>query len=106
MAQWALLAVLGYWLLSLAAGLLAGVVRRTLFLLKVAFAIAAFGLIVSDGGASAETTAMRLAGLVCACVLLGIGPSPFRGDTNAHLEQQVKVLERRLREVEKKSKQE
>ncbi|MCI4376146.1 hypothetical protein PGIGA_G00184970 [Pangasianodon gigas] len=105
-AQWALLAVLGYWLLSLAVSLLAGVVRRTLFMLKVAFAIATFGLIVSDSGASAETTAMRLAGLVFACVLLGIGPSFFRGDTNAHLEQKVNVLERRLREMERKRKEE
>lgn len=105
-AQWALLAVLGYWLLSLAVCLLAGVVRRTLFLLKLTVAIAIFGLIMSDRGASAETTAMRLAGLVLACVLLGIGPSSFRGDSSAHLEQKVKVLERRLREVEKKSKEE
>lgn len=106
MAQWALLAVLGYWLLSLAVCLLAGVVRRTLFLLKVAFAIVTFGLIVSDGGASAETTAMRLAGLVFACVLLGIGPSSFRGDTNAHLEQKVRALGRQLREIERKRKEE
>lgn len=105
-AQWALLAVIVYWLLSLAVYLLAGVVRRTLFLLKVTFAIAVFGLILSDGGASAETTAMRLAGLMLACVLLGLGPSFFRGDSNAHLEQKVKVLERRLREMERKSKEE
>ncbi|XP_017318630.1 transmembrane protein 109 [Ictalurus punctatus] len=105
-AYWALLAVLGYWLLSLAVCLLTGVVRRTLFLLKVAFAIATFGLIVSDGGASAETTAMRLAALVFACVLLGVGPSTFRGDANARLEQKVKVLETRMREMERKRKEE
>ncbi|XP_060728957.1 transmembrane protein 109 [Tachysurus vachellii] len=104
--QWALLAVLGYWLLSLAVCLIAGVVRRTLFLLKVIVAVAVFGLIVSDGGASAETTAMRLAGLVLACVLLGIGPSYFRGDANAHLEKKIKLLEKRLREVERKRKEE
>ncbi|XP_027001593.1 transmembrane protein 109 [Tachysurus fulvidraco] len=104
--QWALLAMLGYWLVSLAVCLIAGVVRRTLFLLKVIVAVAVFGLIVSDGGASAETTAMRLAGLVLACVLLGIGPSYFRGDANAHLEQKVKLLEKRLREVERKRKEE
>ncbi|KAI5617493.1 transmembrane protein 109 precursor, partial [Silurus asotus] len=102
--QWALLAVLGYWLLSMVVCLLVGFVRRTLFLLKVTFAIATFGLIMSDGGASAETTAMRLAGLVFACVLLGIGPSSFRGDPNAHLVQKVTVLERRLKEMEKKRK--
>lgn len=105
MAQWALLAVLGYWLLSLALCLITGVVRRTLFLLKVIFAIAAFGMILSDSGASAETTAIRLAGLVVTCVLLGIGPSFIRGNTNAYLEQKVKVLEKRLGEMERKSKE-
>lgn len=105
-AQWALLAVIGYWLLSLAVYMLAGVVRRTLFLIKVIFAIAIFGLILSDSGASTETTSMRLAGLMLACVVLGIGPSVFRGNSNAHLEQKVKVLERRLKEVERKSKEE
>ncbi|KAL6487881.1 hypothetical protein MHYP_G00045070 [Metynnis hypsauchen] len=104
--KWALLAVLGYWILSLAVHLFAGLVRRTLWLLKIAFAVALFGLILSDSGASAETTAMRLAGLVLACVLLGIGPSPFGGGATTHLEAKVKVLERRLREVEKKSKEE
>ncbi|KAI4884920.1 hypothetical protein NFI96_013205 [Prochilodus magdalenae] len=102
--KWALLAVLAYWILSLAVCLVSGIVRRTLWLLKIAFAFAMFGLILSDTGASAETTAMRLAGLVLAFVLLGIGPSLFRGDPTSHLETKVKVLERRLREVEKKSK--
>ncbi|KAM9478036.1 voltage-gated monoatomic cation channel TMEM109 [Clarias gariepinus] len=105
-AQWALLAVLAYWLLSLAVCLLSGVFRRTLFLLKVVFAIAAFGLIVSDGEASAETTAMRLAGLVFACILLGVGPSFWRGDATTHLEQKVKALEKQLREMERKIKEE
>ncbi|XP_072533195.1 voltage-gated monoatomic cation channel TMEM109 [Salminus brasiliensis] len=104
--KWALLALLAYWILSLAACFVAGILRRTLWLLKITFAIAMFGLILSDTGATAETTAMRLAGLVLACVLLGIGPSPFRGDGNAHMEAKVKVLERRLRELEKKSKEE
>lgn len=105
-AQWALLAVLAYWLLSLAVCLLSGVFRRTLFLLKVVFAIAAFGLIVSDGEAGAETTAMRLAGLVFACILLGVGPSFWRGDATTHLEQKVKALEKQLREMERKIKEE
>ncbi|TSK22548.1 hypothetical protein Baya_1906 [Bagarius yarrelli] len=104
--RWALLALLGYWLLYLALGFVAGFLRRTLFLLKVIFVIVTFGLIVSDGGASPETTATRLAGLVFTCILLGIGPSFFRGDANSHLEQKVKLLEKRLREMEKQSKYE
>ncbi|XP_066535761.1 voltage-gated monoatomic cation channel TMEM109-like [Hoplias malabaricus] len=104
--KWALLAVLAYWILSLAVCLVAGILRRTLWLLQITFAVAMFGLILSDTGASAETTAMRLAGLVFACILLGIGPSPFRGESNTHLEVKVKTLEKRLREVEKKRKDE
>lgn len=105
-AQWALLAVLGYWLLSLAVGFVAGFLRRILFLLKVIFVIVTFGLIVSDGGVSPETTAMRLAGLVFTCILVGIGPSIFRGDNNSYLEHKIKVLEKQLREIERKSKEE
>lgn len=104
--KWLLLAVLVFWVLSLAVYLVSGVVRRMLWLLKILFAVGMFGLILSDTEASAETTSMRLAGLVFACVLLGVGPSPFRGDANTYLEVKVKMLERRLREVEKKSKEE
>ncbi|XP_062852476.1 uncharacterized protein LOC134315316 [Trichomycterus rosablanca] len=104
-AQWALLAVIGYWLLSLMIRILVGVVRQTLFWLKVGLAVAAFVMILSDTGASTETTATRLAALVLVSVLLGVGPSCFRGDTNAHLEEKVKRMERRLGEVENKMKE-
>uniref|UniRef100_A0A4W4E0V5 Uncharacterized protein n=1 Tax=Electrophorus electricus TaxID=8005 RepID=A0A4W4E0V5_ELEEL len=104
--RWALLALVCYWILSLAVSLLAGVVRITLWLLKIIFAVATFGLILSDAGASTETTAMRLAVLVFACILLGVGPSTFRKDTTTKLEAKVKMLESRLREFEKKRKNE
>ncbi|TRY89958.1 hypothetical protein DNTS_001679 [Danionella cerebrum] len=98
-AQWALLALLAYWVMSFVLCLVVGVVKQALWLLKVTFAVGTFGLILSDTGASAETTAMRLAGLVCVCVLLGIGISP---KTDTHLENKIKVLERRLKEMEKR----
>ncbi|XP_076830137.1 voltage-gated monoatomic cation channel TMEM109 [Brachyhypopomus gauderio] len=106
--QWALLVVVGYWILSLAVSLVAGVVRSTLWLFKITFAVAMFGLILSDTGASAETTAMRLGVLVFACVLFGIGPSSFRfrKDATTNIEAKVKVLESRLREMEKRRKNE
>lgn len=63
-----------------------------------------FGLILSDTEASMETTACRLAGLVAACVLLGVGPR--NQDQTAHLEEQVIHLEKRLREMERRRKQE
>lgn len=105
--QWALLAVIGYWLLSLLFRLVAGLVRRILWLLKLGGALALFGLILSDTDAALETTALRLAGLVLACVLLGVGPGGGQQDhTDSHLEEKVKRLERRLREMERKRKEE
>lgn len=64
-----------------------------------------FGLILGDRSVDTETTAIRMAVLVCVCVLLGIGTS--RGsavaDKTAHLEEQVKILEKRLRQMEKRT---
>lgn len=97
--QWAILAVLAYWILSFILRLVVGAVRQALWLLKLSFAVGTFGLILSDSGASAETTALRLAGLACVCVLLGIGTASAKSD--AHLENKVKMLERRLKEMEK-----
>lgn len=98
-SQWALLAVMAYWILSFILRLVVGAVRQALWLLKITFAVGMFGLILSDTGASAETTAMRLAGLACVCVLLGIGATSAKPDTQ--LENKIKMLERRLREMEK-----
>ncbi|XP_020514422.2 voltage-gated monoatomic cation channel TMEM109 [Labrus bergylta] len=101
-AQWVFLALIGYWLLSLALQLVASTVRRTLWLLKVGVALSCFGLILSDHSASSDTTAVRLAVLVFVCVLLGVGRGRGSGaeDKAAHLEEQVRILERRLREME------
>ncbi|XP_055060898.2 uncharacterized protein [Misgurnus anguillicaudatus] len=98
-AQWALLALIAYWILSLILRLVVGAVRQALWLLKVIFTVAMFWLILSDSSASAETTALRLAGLVCVCVLLGVGGSSVQRDK--HLEDKIKVLERRLRDMER-----
>ncbi|XP_044042153.1 transmembrane protein 109 [Siniperca chuatsi] len=102
-AQWVLVALIGYWLLSLTFRLVASTLRRTLWLLKVGVALACFGLILSDHSVGTETMAVRLAVLVCICVLLGVGT--WRGsnaaDKTTHLEEQVKILERRLREMER-----
>ncbi|KAI7810554.1 transmembrane protein 109 [Triplophysa rosa] len=96
---WAMVALTAYWIMSLILRLLVGAVRQALWLLKVIFTVAMFGLILSDAGASAETTALRLAGLVCVCVLLGVGGTSGKRDT--HLEDKVKMLERRLRDMER-----
>ncbi|KAA0722130.1 hypothetical protein E1301_Tti009122 [Triplophysa tibetana] len=61
---WAMVALTAYWIMSLILRLLVGAVRQALWLLKVIFTLAMFGFILSDAGASADTTALRLAGLV------------------------------------------
>ncbi|XP_041840224.1 transmembrane protein 109 [Melanotaenia boesemani] len=102
-AQWVLVALLCYWLISLVFRLVASALRRALWLLKVGVAIGCFGLILSDHRAGTETMVVRLAILVCVCVLLGVGTSggSVAADKTARLEEQVKILERRLRDMER-----
>lgn len=100
--QWLLLALIGYWLLSLVFQLVASTLRRVLWLLKLGVVLGLFCLILSDRSAGTETTALRLAGLVSVCVLLGIGHSGTGGD-KTDLEDQVRVLERQVREMERRS---
>ncbi|KAG9342370.1 hypothetical protein JZ751_016364 [Albula glossodonta] len=103
-AQWALLALIGYWLLSLLLGLVGSVLRRAMWLLKMGVAGWLFSVIVSDTQAGVETTAIRLSGLVLACVLLGV----FKASQpdSAHLEKRIRVLEGKLKEMERRRKQE
>lgn len=102
-AQWVLLALIGYWLFSLAIRLVASTLRHVLWLLKVSFALVCFGLILMDHSVGTETMAIRLAVLVFVCVLIGVGSSRGSNAANqtAHLEKQVKILEGRLKEMEK-----
>lgn len=102
--QWVLLATIGYWVLSLAFQLVASTLRRTVWLLKLGGTLTLFGVILSDQSVGTETIAIRLAGLVCVCVLLGVGSSGGGAvsDKTACLEQQVSILERRLREMERR----
>ncbi|XP_037619412.1 transmembrane protein 109 isoform X2 [Sebastes umbrosus] len=102
-AQWVLVALIGYWLISFVFRLVASTLKRALWLLKLGVALVCFGFILSDHSVGTDTMVIRLAVLVCVCVLLGVGTG--RGsnpaDQTAHLEEQVKVLERRLREMER-----
>ncbi|CAL8263985.1 unnamed protein product [Lota lota] len=99
-AQWGLLALIGYWLLTVLLHLFIGIMRQVFWMLKTVAALWLFGLIVSDGRASTDTTATRLAGLVLGCVLLGVA-FPCSEKTVGvesrvgQLEGRMKVLERR-----------
>ncbi|KAJ8371693.1 hypothetical protein AAFF_G00303020 [Aldrovandia affinis] len=100
--QWALLALIGYWALSLALRLAACVLARVLWLLKLCAVAGLFAAIVSDTAAPTDTTAVRLAGLVLACALLGLVRTGRSPDHTARLRE----LEARLEEVERRKMEE
>ncbi|KAM4621237.1 uncharacterized protein ACJ7VT_005627 [Polymixia lowei] len=99
-AQWGLLALIGYWVLTVLFRLLIGVMRQVFWMLKTVMALWLFGLIVSDGSAAADTTAVRLAGLVLGCVLLGLVSSG--SEKTVTVENRLHSLEGRLKAVERR----
>lgn len=98
--QWALLALIGYWVLSIILRLLVGVVRRVFWMLKAGTALWLFGLIVSDAKAGSDTTAVRLAGLVLGCALLGL--ASYGSEKTIHVEDRLSILEGRVKAVERR----
>lgn len=69
-------------------------------MLKTVFALWLFGLMVTDKNASAETTAVRLAGLVLGCVLLTLLTSS--SEKSSAVEHRLNSLEGRVKAVEKR----
>lgn len=98
--QWALLALIGYWVLSIVLRLLVGVLRRVFWMLKAGTALWLFGLIVSDAKAGSDTTAVRLAGLVLGCALLGL--ASYGSEKTIHVEDRLSILEGRVKAVERR----
>ncbi|CAB1325263.1 unnamed protein product [Coregonus sp. 'balchen'] len=98
--QWALLALIGYWVLSIVLRLLVGVVRRVFWMLKMGTALWLFGLIVSDAKAGSDTTAIRLASLVLGCALLGLAGSG--SEKTVQVEDRMSILEGRVKVVERR----
>lgn len=101
--QWVLAGVIGYWTLSLVFHVVTNTLRQAMWLLKVGVALACFGYILSDRSADPETIAIQMGVLVLFCFLLGVGTS---GGTNvtdkaSQLEEQVRILESRLRDMER-----
>ncbi|XP_067103740.1 voltage-gated monoatomic cation channel TMEM109 isoform X2 [Osmerus mordax] len=99
-AQWGLLALIGYWVLSVVLRVLVGVVRRVFWLLKTVAALWVFGLIVSDGSAGPDVTVVRLTGLVLGYTLLGLAGSG--SEKAVTVEDRLSSLEGRLNTVEKR----
>ncbi|XP_035016466.2 transmembrane protein 109 isoform X2 [Hippoglossus stenolepis] len=99
-ARWGLLALIGYWVLTIVLRLLIAVLRRVLWVVKTVLALWLFGLMVADKTATTDTTAVRLAGLVLVCALLTLLSSA--SEKSCAVEQRLSVLESRLRAVEKR----
>uniref|UniRef100_A0A3B3D3L2 Uncharacterized protein n=1 Tax=Oryzias melastigma TaxID=30732 RepID=A0A3B3D3L2_ORYME len=99
-AQWGLVCLIGYWLLTIVLRLLISVLKHVFWTVKTVLALWAFGLIVLDKSASTDTTAFRLGGLVLTCVLLSLYTSDF--NKQSAVEKRLSNLEGRLKAVEKK----
>ncbi|CAI5652060.1 transmembrane protein 109 isoform X2 [Oreochromis niloticus] len=102
-AQWGLVALIGYWLLSIVLRLLIGVIKQVFWIIKTVLGLWFFGLIVTDKQASADTTAVRLAGLVLVCVLLTLLTSS--SEKSFVVEDRLRRLEGRVNAVENKKKE-
>ncbi|XP_060935305.1 voltage-gated monoatomic cation channel TMEM109-like [Limanda limanda] len=99
-AQWGLLALIGYWVLTIVLRLLIAVLRRVFWVVKTVLALWLFGLMVTDKTATTDATAVRLAGLVLVCALLTMLSSA--SEKSCAVEERLSVLESRLRAVEKR----
>lgn len=99
-AQWGLVALIGYWVLTVLLRLLMCVVKRVFWVVKTVLALWLFGLIVTDKTATAETTAVRVGGLVLGCVLLSLLTSDC--DKTSSVDHRLRTLEGRLKAVEKR----
>ncbi|XP_022078835.1 transmembrane protein 109-like isoform X2 [Acanthochromis polyacanthus] len=99
-AQWGLLALIGYWVLTIVLRLLIGVVKQVFWVVKTVLSLWLFGLIVTDKHATADVTAVRLAGLVLGCVMLTLLTSS--SEKSFVMEDRLSSLEGRLKAVEKR----
>ncbi|XP_041799766.1 transmembrane protein 109 isoform X1 [Chelmon rostratus] len=99
-AQWGLVALIGYWVLTIVLRLLICVMRRVFWMVKTVLAFWLFGLIVTDKTASADITAVRLGGLVLGWVLLTLLTSG--SEKTFAVDHRLSSLESRLKAVEKR----
>ncbi|XP_059202873.1 transmembrane protein 109 isoform X1 [Centropristis striata] len=99
-AQWGLVALIGYWLLTIVLRLLIGALRQVFWVVKTVLALWLFGLIVTDKHATADITAVRVGGLVLGCVLLTLLTTS--SEKSCAVEHRLSSLEGRLKAVEKR----
>ncbi|XP_012711113.1 uncharacterized protein si:dkey-74k8.3 isoform X2 [Fundulus heteroclitus] len=99
-AQWGLVGLLAYWVLTILLQLLFGVFKQLFWVVKTVLGLWLFGLIVTDKHASAETTAIRVGILVLVIALLSLFTSSSEKSSN--LESRLNKLEGRLKAVERR----
>uniref|UniRef100_A0A8C1VQY1 Si:dkey-74k8.3 n=1 Tax=Cyprinus carpio TaxID=7962 RepID=A0A8C1VQY1_CYPCA len=102
--RWALLALIGYWLLSLLLRVTVGLVRRVFWLIKAVVVLWLFVRIVCDPAASTEVTTVRLTLLVLICAVFGVATSSG-GGTAGTLESRIRRLEGQFKGLEEKKTQ-
>lgn len=102
--KWALLALIGYWLLSLLLRVTVGLVRRVFWLIKAVVVLWLFVRIVGDPTASTEITTMRLTLLVLICAVFGVATSSG-GGIGGSLDSRISRLEGQVKGLEKKKTQ-
>lgn len=98
----AVLALIGYWLLSFLLRVTVALVRRVFWLIKAVVVLWLFVRIVSDPVASPEVTTMRLTLLVLVCAVSGVAASSGGGGS---LETRISSLEARVKGMEKKKRE-
>ncbi|XP_055034088.2 voltage-gated monoatomic cation channel TMEM109 isoform X2 [Misgurnus anguillicaudatus] len=98
--KWALLALIGYWILTVVLRVTLALVRRVFWLLKAILVLWVFMRIVNDPTASTNITTLRLTLLVLICAVFGVTTSRAGGSGDG-LEKRVRNLEGRLQVMEK-----
>lgn len=101
-AQWVLVALLVYFVLSRTFRLLAATLQGAWWLLKVGLALAFFVQLLRDPSLTVEARAVQISILLLACMLFGVGRTkgPDVDEKTRRLEQQLRELQERLRKIE------
>ncbi|XP_065122633.1 uncharacterized protein [Paramisgurnus dabryanus] len=98
--KWGLLALIGYWILTVVLRVTLALVRRVFWLLKAILILWVFMRIVNDPTASTSITTLRLTLLVLICAVFGVATSRAGWSVDG-LEKRVTNLEGRLEVMEK-----
>ncbi|XP_015456703.3 transmembrane protein 109 isoform X2 [Astyanax mexicanus] len=99
--KYALLGVIGYWLVCAVLRASIGLLRRVFWLLKSLIVIWLFLRIISDPSAAPDTTAVRVSLLVIICALVSVAAGGTSGTNSGCLEERLSTLEGRVQTMEK-----